>query len=105
MGIANRVHVNDILEITNIRQDEILLVGSRRPDRLSKGNSLNPCILCSQQLVRAILPPAGLGGSSRAAVGRVVLEASILRLIVRRRDHDAVGWMILTAAIVNQNPS
>src|ERR1700722_10093174 len=107
MGAANRIHVNNIFKITNIRQDEIFLVSGRGTDRLSKRNSLDPCIFCSQQFVRAMLYPASHVGISRTAVGRIVLEAAILWRIVRRRNDDAVSEMVilLAATVVNQNRS
>ena len=91
MGAANRIHVNDIFEITNIRQDEIFLMSCFGLDSFGKWNPLHTDIPRAQQFVRAILYPAGHVGIGRAAVGRVVLEASILRRIVRWRNHDAVG--------------
>src|SRR5258708_21103742 len=44
-------------------------------------------------------------GISRAAVGRVVLEAAILGRIVRRRDNDAISQVFLASAVVNENGS
>ena len=43
------------------------------------------------ELIGAVLDPLGGGGVGRAAVGRVVLEAAILRRIVRGRNDDAVA--------------
>src|ERR1700689_5695100 len=105
MSAANRIHVHDILEITNIGQDEIFLVSGRGAHRLIKRNSFDPCICCSQQFVRAILYPTGHVGIGWAAVGRVVLESSILGWIMRRRNHDAVSEMLLATTVVNQNRS
>ena len=53
LGIANRVHVHDILEIANIGQHEILLMRRRSLDRAFERNALDASISCSQQLVRA----------------------------------------------------
>ena len=66
-------------------------------------HALHAGIAASEQLVRAVLDPVRHVGIGRTAVRGVVLEAAILRRIVRRRDHDAVGEVILAAAIVNQN--
>ena len=91
VSAANRIHVNNILEIANVRQDEIFLVSGRGADGFSKRNALDPCIPCSLQFVRAILYPAGHVDIGWTAIGRVVLEASVLRRIVRWRNDDAVG--------------
>ena len=40
---------------------------------------------------------------SRPAVRRIVLEATVVRRIVRRRDHDAVGESGLSSVVVTQN--
>ena len=42
-------------------------------------------------------------GVGRAAVGRIVFESAILRRIVRRRDHDAVGQAGRPPAVVRQD--
>ena len=56
-----------------------------------------------EQLVGAVLNPPGGAGVGRTAIGRIVLEATIVRRIVRRRDHDAVGEPCGAAAVVSQN--
>ena len=38
-----------------------------------------------------------------SSVRRIVLEATVVRRIVRRRDHDAVGEPCLPSAVVTQN--
>ena len=57
----------------------------------------------AQQLVGAVLHPRGDVGVGRAAVGRVVFEAAVLRRIVRGRDDDAVGQVIVAAAVVGED--
>jgi hypothetical protein len=67
------------------------------PDSLHAGEFI------SYQFVRAVLYPfrrVRVGGS---AFRRVVLEAAVLRWIVGRRNHDAIGEVILAAAIVDQD--
>jgi hypothetical protein len=54
-GAADRIHVNDILEIANVRQDEIFLVRGRGLIAFRKRNTLDPSISRSQQFVRTIL--------------------------------------------------
>ena len=60
-------------------------------------------VVGTQQFVGAILNPAGDIGVRRTAVGRVVLEATVFRRVVRGSDNDAVGKMVFAAAVVNQN--
>ena len=46
---------------------------------------------------------AGVRHIRRPAVGRVVLETSILRWIVRRGDNNAIAQVFLATSVVNQN--
>ena len=47
--------------------------------------------------------PLGGRGIGGTAVGRIVLESAIVRRIVRRRDHDAVGESRGAAAVVRED--
>ena len=64
---------------------------------------LHPRIAVAQQRVGARLDPLGDIGIGRPAVGRIVLEAAVLRRIVRGRDDDAVGEAIAAPAIVDED--
>ena len=44
-------------------------------------------------------------GVSRTPIWRVILEATVRRRIVRRRDDNAVGEMLLTIPVINENGS
>ena len=79
---------------------------SMRGRRLERGierHAFHAGIVAAQQFVRAILHPVGHVRVGRAAVGRIVFEAAVLRRIVRRRDDDAVGQTGLASAIVNND--
>ena len=52
-----------------------------------------------QELVRRVLNLAGDRRIGRAAVGRVVLEPSVLRRVVRRADDDPVGARTVGAVV------
>ena len=66
-------------------------------------HALHSSIVSAQQFVGAILHPARHVGIGRAAVGRIVFEAAVLRRIVRRRDDDAIGETGFASAIVNED--
>ena len=63
----------------------------------------NPLKARREKLVRLCLNPSGDAALRRTAVGRVVFKASVMRWIVRRRDHDAVGESGLTPTVVSEN--
>ena len=60
-------------------------------------------IAVAKQRVGARLDPLGDIGIGRPAVGRIVLEAAVLRRIVRGRNDDAVGEAIAAPAIVDED--
>src|SRR5262249_41597254 len=56
-----------------------------------------------QKLVGTVLDPLGHVGIGWTAVGWVILEATVLRRVVRRRDDNAVGEMLFSATVVDEN--
>ena len=100
---TNGIHIDDILQIVDIRHHEILLTGGRRFHRLLIRHALHAGVVGSQQIVGAVFDPASHIGVGRTAVGRVVLEAAVLGRIVRRRNHDSIRQAIFAAAVVNQD--
>ena len=102
-GAANRVHVDHVLQIPHVRQDEVFLVRGRRSERALERDPLHTVEPCAQQLVGAALHPGGDVGVGGAAVGRVVLEAAVLRRIVRRRDDDPVRQLRRAAAVIGED--
>src|SRR5580692_4075292 len=66
-------------------------------------NAFYSFISCPQQMIGAILYPRRHIGIGRTSIGWVVLEASILGRIVRRRDDDAIGQMFFSIPVVNEN--
>jgi hypothetical protein len=80
-------------------------VRTSRLDSFTERQSLDPHIACSQQFVRPAFDPVGHRRIGGAAVGRVVLEASVLGGVVRWRDDNAVSKMLPATAVVNENGS
>ena len=102
-GGADCVHVDDVPQVLDIGQDEVLSVRGRCLDRRRQRHAFDPGIAAQEQLVGPVLDPFRDIGIGRAAVGRVVLEAAILRGIVRRRDDDAIRRVLLAAAIIHED--
>src|SRR5581483_8431774 len=101
--IPDQVHVDDVFQILDIGQHKILLAGGRRLDCLFVWNSFYAAIRGSQQIIRPILNPARDLGIGRAAIRRVVLEATVFRRIVGRRDDNTVRQTSLSIAVISQN--
>src|SRR5271170_5049101 len=74
-------------------------------ERTRERNPLDACIARPQQIIRPVLDPLRHLGIGRTAVGGVVLEASVFRRVVRRRNYDAVSEMLLAAAVIDKNGS
>ena len=87
----DRVHLDDVLEILDVGQDEVFLVRRRRLHRRRERPSLHARVARAQELVRPVLDPAGRVGIGGPTTRRVVLEAAVLGWIVGRRDDDPVG--------------
>ena len=96
-------------KIVDVRGDVIVTVRVLRAERARPRPVvhfvliLRGCVSCCEQHVGAVLDPPRGAGVGRTAIRPVVLEAAILRRIVRRRDHDAVGQFVRQAAVVRQN--
>ena len=102
-GRANRLHVDDVRQVVDVRSDEIDLARRVRPDRPGERNALDLGVAGSEQGVGAVLDPRRDVGVGRSAVGRVVLEAAVGGGVVRRRDHDAVALVVGAAAVVDED--
>ena len=102
-GAPDRVHVHDVSQILDVRQDEVLLVRARRLDGGRERHPLHAGVAGPQQLVGPVLHPLGHVEVGRSTVGRVVLEAAVLRRVVRGRDHDPVREVRPPAPVVREN--
>ena len=103
MGAANGVDVDDVAEIANIGENKIFLMRGRGSNRFFEWNAFDSGISRAQQFVRTILHPARDFGIGWTTVGRVVLETSVLGRVVRWRDDDAVGEVILATTVVHED--
>ena len=72
-------------------------------ERLGQRNALDTVQAGFQQFIGPVFNPAGGGGVRRPAVGRIVLEAAVLRRIVRGGDDNAVGQSGFPPAIPSQD--
>jgi hypothetical protein len=77
-----------------------LVVGAARA---GKRNALDSSEPAGQECVGLLFDPPRHIGVGGAAVRWVVLEASVLRRVVRGRHHDPVGEPILAPAVVSQD--
>ena len=83
--LADRVDVDDVREVLDVVRAEVVGLDAARLGLVHAAASVG------DELVGAVRDPARGVGVGRAAVRRVVLEAAVLRRVVRGRDHDAVG--------------
>ena len=71
--------------------------------RLLEGNPFSTLKSILEELVRSFLDPISDTGFRRTTVGRVVLEAAVIRRIMRWRDDDSVGESSFSPAVVGEN--
>src|SRR4030095_5510326 len=96
---ADGVHVDDISEILNVGHYEIFLVCCVSLDGRRKWHAFYAAAVAQQFVGPALAPPFYVGVSG-PAIGRVVLEASVCRWVVRRRDDNAVGEMLFPILVI-----
>src|ERR1700675_148031 len=79
----NSIHVYNVSQVTDVREDEVFLMGAPSLDGCGEGHSFHACVVSPQELVRSVLYPAGYVCVGGTAVCRVVLEAAILGWVMR----------------------
>ena len=97
------VHVDDVLQVPDVGQDEVFLVRACRADGFRVWHPPHPDVAVTQEPVGPLLDPLRHVGVGRATVRRVVLEAAVLGRVVRRRDDDAVREMPGATAVVHED--
>ena len=102
-GGADGLHVDDMGEVANVGHDHVALLHLAAGASLADARALHVAVAGAEQVVGAVLHPAGDVGVGGAAVGRVVLETAVARGIVGRGDDDAVGQPSVAAAVVGQD--
>ena len=103
-GGADRGEIHHLVQLVDVRGAPIALHGGlARLGEWHAAHAAQAAQAVFQQAVGARLDPAGAGGVRRAAVGRVVLDAAVVRRIVRGGDDDAVGPPGRARAVVRQD--
>ena len=90
-GAADRLQINNVWQIGRIAADIIVAVNAVGRDRTRVGHAAHIAQFVSDELIGEALNPSRCIDICRTAIRRIVFEAAILRRIVRRRDHNAVG--------------
>src|SRR5882762_11362404 len=82
----NSIHIHNVSQVTDVRDDEVFLMGAASLDGCGEGHSFHDCVVSPQELVGSVLYPARYVCIGGTAVCGVVLEAAILGWVMRRRD-------------------
>ena len=96
-GVADGVHVEHVRQVVDVRTHEV--VRRRRSARPSERHPSYVGQAGRDQLVRPLGDDTRRVGVRRAAVRRVVLEATVAGRVVRRSDHDPVGQPTRASAV------
>ena len=102
-GRADRLHVDDVSKVGDIRAGIVVAVDVGRFACAVVGNSSQPSEILLEKCVCRALDPCCYVGIGRSTVGRVVLEAAVLGGIMRRGDDDPVGEPALAILVVAQD--
>ena len=87
----DRLHIDDISQIADVRVEIVVPVRRGGAQRLLVWDAFHTFEAALHQLIRPGFDPAGDAAIGRSPSGGVVLEAAVVRRIVRRRDDNAVG--------------
>ena len=90
-GFLDRRHIDDIRQPFNKRLHQILFFNVAGGQRRIKRNTLDALQTGSEQFIGAIFDNLGHVGIRRAAVWRIVLDTTVFRRVVGRRDHNTVS--------------
>jgi hypothetical protein len=96
---ADGIEVDDLAERRDVLRLEVVHLGGGRRQRARRVHALHAGQLVLQVVVGRGLDAAGDAAVGRAAVRRVVLEATVARRVVRGRDDDAVGPRTAVAVV------
>src|SRR5260370_586763 len=102
-GGAARPHVDDVSEVGDIGPDVIVAVNASRFTCAVIGDAFDAPQTILEKAVGGALDHRSDIGIRRAAIGRIIFEAAIIRRIMRRPDHDAVGNAALPALVMGQD--
>jgi hypothetical protein len=97
------LEVQDGGEIVDVRVQVVVPVRGRCPERPLVRRAPHVAQSSDDQLVRARADPVRDVGVGRAPVGRIVLEAAVLRRVVRRCDHNAVREAGTPATVMDED--
>ncbi|MND84221.1 hypothetical protein D3C80_761080 [compost metagenome] len=103
LGIADGVEVDHVDQVGDIGVEVIVTMGSAGLQCLLVADALDAGELVGQQFVGLGFDPLGDVGIGRTTVGGVVLVATALWRVVRRRDDDAVRQAAGATTVVAEN--
>ena len=101
--VAHRIEVEHVGQVPGVRVEEVVGAGAVLRQGGLQGDPSDAGHAVGDDLVGAVLDPAGGLAAGRPAVRRVVLEPAIGRRVVRRGDHDAVREAVGAPPVVGQD--
>ncbi len=102
-GLLDGIQIQHVLQIIHIGGDIVVFDHERALERIGERHAFHAGQPRFQNGVGAVFHPLGDLPFRGTTVGRVVLEATVFRRVVRRGDHHAVGTRSRLAGIVAQN--
>jgi hypothetical protein len=97
VGRLDGVEVDDVRQVGDVRS--AVVVGFDR----GRLGAFHVDAAVRDDLVGAVRDPAGGVAVGRPAVRRVVLESAVAGRVVARGDHDAVGLVVVTRGVVDDD--
>ncbi len=99
----DRLHVHHLGEVGHIGSDVVIGLDAGRLAGAFIGQAKDADQAGGQEIVGRVLDPAGDVDIGRAAIGRIVFEAALVRRVVRRADDDTVRQAATATAVIGQD--
>src|ERR1700744_1621555 len=100
---ADDIEVDHLAKFIYISGNVVVAVSSGSFQRTLVGSPADATQSFDQKIIGVVLYPLGCGGIGRAATGRIVLEAAVLRWIVRRRNYNSVSQPGFALMVVGED--
>ncbi len=102
-GIFDRLHIDDIAEVVDVRGDVVVRHRCRGDKRSLIGEAFDSLQVLVQIAVGLVGDRRGDISVGRAAVGRVVFDTTVIWRVVGRGDDNPISELFLPAVIVSED--
>ena len=97
--VTDSIHVDHVTERTDVRLNQVHRSNQRAAQGITHRHLFHLRHITGQQHIGTLFDNRGKVSVCRAAGRRVIFDATIFRRVVRRGDHNAVGFISMVAVV------